>query len=104
MGTPINILTAPQLCKRVGDTLRISRLNKNLTQKQVAEICQCSSKTIKKIEKGDTGVALLYIARYIEATNIYQLLDGLEGIHQYPTILKTKVTYSKRSRSKKQKL
>lgn len=94
----INSLTAPELCKRLGKALKITRLNKCLTQAEVAYLTKVSLPTIKKIEAGNKGVGIIYIMRYIEITRAHDLIRGLDTIEQNPVFIKTKTKYSQRVR------
>lgn len=98
MNLTINSLTATELCQRMGMALKISRLNRCLTQAEVAHLTKCSLPTIKKIEAGNKGVAIIYIMRYIEITRAHDLIRGLDTIQQNPVFIKTKTKYSKRIR------
>lgn len=88
--------SAVQLVRRMGQVLKICRLNKNLTQEDLAEKCGCSPLTIHKIENG-SNVGMLYIMRYIIGVNGYGILNGLNEIDQIPEIEEYKVRYKKRA-------
>lgn len=88
--------SATQLMKRMGQVLKACRLNKNYTQEQLADKCNCSPLTIHKIESG-ANVGMIYIMRHVIAVNEYRILSGLNEIHQIPEIEKYKVKYKKRA-------
>lgn len=93
-------LSANQLLEKVGEKLRIARLNKSITQAKVASLCQCSILTIQKIEKGVPGVACLFLFRYLVAIGEEHLLDGFDEVQPFPTFEKKVVKYAKRARPK----
>lgn len=104
MNATVTGLPVPQLCERLGEVLKIERLNKNKSQEEVAGECQCSIVTIQKIEAGNMGVAIAYILRYIEAVSAYHIIKGIDDIRQHPAILKPgMVKYNQRPQRKNKK-
>ena len=68
-------LSVPAICSILGDRLKKARLNKNLTQTQLAESTGLSKKKIIAAESGnarlDTIVAILAVLNQYEAINSF---------------------------------
>lgn len=76
--------TAYELQKLVGDKLRVLRINKGLTQQEVADKCVCNRQIIGKIEKGNPGISFGFFFSYLVALNKTSLLDGFNDIIPNP--------------------
>lgn len=51
----IYMLSDAQLCKRIGNRLKATRLKRNITQQSLAEASSISLSSVKKIENGEIG-------------------------------------------------
>ncbi|MBK1881664.1 helix-turn-helix transcriptional regulator [Luteolibacter pohnpeiensis] len=72
----LDLLSNPQIEKELGSRLKSRRLERNLSQAEVAEKSGLSRRTITAIENGQGSTLATFIA-YLRALNA---LDSLEGI------------------------
>ena len=74
----VYMLSDVQLCKRIGDKLKATRLKRNITQQSLAEASLVSLSSLKKIEAGEIGTfdTLLRVLRTLGMLDcIYPLLE-----------------------------
>ena len=71
----MNISTAAALAEEIGDRLRQARLNRDLTQSEVAELAGIARKTVLNAEKGkvqlDIMIALLMALDLMQQIDLF---------------------------------
>jgi transcriptional regulator with XRE-family HTH domain len=69
-----------ELRRSFGKTLRLLRERRNLSQEDLASLCNVHRTYIGRIERGETNVTLETIAKISRALNIrlFQLFKGLD--------------------------
>ncbi len=60
--------------KKIGDQLKLIRLEKNLTQEHLAELCDLHRTYIGSIERGERNITIKNLCKILMAMN-YSLAD-----------------------------
>ena len=65
-------------CKKIGELIYTLRKEKNMTQKQLADLMNISDKTISKWERGQVcaDISLLFELSNILYVNVDRILEG----------------------------
>lgn len=76
MDDNIYMLADGEICHRIGQKIRRSRLRQNVTQQSLAEQAQISVSSVKKIENGDIGTfdTLMRVLRIMGELDIFSPL------------------------------
>ncbi len=69
----IYMLPDGEICRKIGDKLKKIRLRQNITQMDLAQQCQISVSTVKKIENGEIGS----FDSFLRIIRVLGELDGL---------------------------
>lgn len=72
-------LRATQQCRRIGEELRLARLEAGLTRQHVVRLSGLSWSTIARVELGDSGATIATLCRIGQAVGLDVVLRGYPG-------------------------